>query len=373
MKNLSKETKKKIKLIAGLVLLAAFFAVGLYFTLRKTPDFEYRAADGAVTLEQYVGKGTEVVIPTELDGLPVTAIGRFCFSGCSEVTSVEIPESIRSISIYAFEDCKALTQIELPQSLTEIAAGAFMNSGLTSVEIPESVAAIREFAFKGCGELESVSLPEGLLIIEREAFAGCAKLSGVELPELMAQVGSGAFMGCASIESIVFPNFTTSPDNENDERISVEPFTFKDCTALKTVELTGETYWIDEQAFAGCTALEQVISEGGCWVGERAFSGCTSLKSFDFGGVDNGWVREYAFENCTALENVFSTRNLMIIYEGAFSGCSALKGIELGGRLVEIGDKAFDGCKSLTVYASDGSVGANYARQHGITVRELGA
>ena len=76
---------------------------------------------------------------------------------------------------------------------------------------------------------------------------------------------------------------TQSPDNEDDNRISVQPRTFKGCTSLKTVELSGAKHWIDKEAFMGCTALESVHSDGGCWVGERAFSGCSSLESFDFG------------------------------------------------------------------------------------------
>ena len=114
----------------------------------------------------------------------------------------------------------------------------------------------------GCAALAEANVPESLTNIEDEAFMGCTSLAGIELPQVMDQVGSGAFMGCTSLESMVFPMFTTSPDNENDHRISVQPRTFKGCTALKTVELCGVTHWIDEEAFMGCTALETAENTG---------------------------------------------------------------------------------------------------------------
>lgn len=373
MAELSKKTKKRIKLIVWLVLLAAFLAVGLYFTLRKTSDYQYTEADGGITIDKYVGGETSVVIPEEIDGKPVTGIGRFCFSGQKELTDVTLPESIERISIYAFEDCASLTQIELPAGLKEIAAGAFRNSGLTSIVLPEGVTAVREQAFYGCAALESAALPESLTIIEDGAFAGCSSLAAIEFPDVMAEIGAGAFEGCASLKSVVFPMFTTAPDNEDDQRISVSPRTFKNCTGLKTVELTGVTHWIDEEAFMGCTSLESVSAEGGCWVGKRAFSGCSALKSFDFGGNVNGWVMEYAFENCSSLETVENTGKLKFILDGAFAGCSALKKIELSMLTEQLGEGVFEGCTSLTVYALEGSLAANYAKANGIPVREPGA
>ena len=135
---------------------------------------------------------------------------------------------------------------------------------------------------------------------------------------------------------------------------------------LERITIPKKIRAIGAGTFAGCTALEEVVSDGGCWVGERAFSGCSALKSFNFGGLDGGWVREYAFENCSALKTVENTNMLRIIYEGAFSGCSALERIELTGMTEQIGKDAFKGCDKLTVVTSSGSAAADYAQANGI-------
>lgn len=58
----------------------------------------------------------------------VTCIGWRAFECCSGLTSISIPNSVKSIGDYAFKDC----------------------SGLTSVAIPNSVTSIDDYAFKGC-------------------------------------------------------------------------------------------------------------------------------------------------------------------------------------------------------------------------------
>ncbi len=76
---------------------------------------------------------TEVVIPSEINGLPVTVIGKYAFSG-SQITDVTIPDGVEVIETGAFEEC----------------------SRLASVVIPSSVRQIYFFAFSKCESLESV-------------------------------------------------------------------------------------------------------------------------------------------------------------------------------------------------------------------------
>ena len=62
------------------------------------------------------------VIPS--DG-SVTVIGEGAFAGCSELTSIAIPDGITSIGENAFFDCRELQSITVPSSVTSIGIGAF--------------------------------------------------------------------------------------------------------------------------------------------------------------------------------------------------------------------------------------------------------
>ena len=78
--------------------------------------------------------------------------------GCSDLTSVTIPDSVTSIGYRAFAGCQSLTSVTIGNGVTSIGRGAFEYcSGLTSVTIPDSVTSIGETAFGSCSGLTSVT------------------------------------------------------------------------------------------------------------------------------------------------------------------------------------------------------------------------
>ena len=117
----------------------------------------------------------EVVIPESVkhEGTTysVTSIGYAAFSGCSGLTSVNIPNSVTSIWGYAFSSCDGLTSVTIPNSVTSIGSHAFYNcDGLTSVTIPNSVTSIGHGAFSRCFDLTSVTIGNSVTSIGTNAF-----------------------------------------------------------------------------------------------------------------------------------------------------------------------------------------------------------
>ena len=80
-------------------------------------------------------------------GEGVVSIGNYAFYQCSDIISVDFPESLKSIGNHALEGCEKLQDIALPASVETFGNDAFSNNSLTTLTIPSKVAEIRNNAF----------------------------------------------------------------------------------------------------------------------------------------------------------------------------------------------------------------------------------
>lgn len=122
--------------------------------------FGFRKIDGGYAV-RYLNENdpeiTEVEIPAEYDGAPVTRIAAYGFFNSANIKRVVIPPSVRVIDAAAFAKCYNLETAELPEGLEEIRSIAFEDTNLKSVVLPKSLTRIFSEAFKFCEKLESVT------------------------------------------------------------------------------------------------------------------------------------------------------------------------------------------------------------------------
>lgn len=101
---------------------------------------------------------------------------------------------------YAFCDCKDLSSIKLPESIKSIGKDAFEGcNSLKSIDIPSSVTEIGDTAFRSCESLQSIHLPDGLLTIGEEAFQSCRSLTQITIPKYVQDIKSNTFSDCSNL------------------------------------------------------------------------------------------------------------------------------------------------------------------------------
>ena len=155
----------------------------------------------------YVGEALDpscpldVVIPSQLDGKNVVAIGGGDGSyglrsvgpfGDRGITSIVIPNTVKTIGSYAF-NAVGLSSITIPDSVEVVESSAFLYSGLTSVTIPNSVTSIGDSAFAE-NSLTSVTIPDSVTSVGQRAFFW-NQLGAVSLPSHLSslQNDTGAY------------------------------------------------------------------------------------------------------------------------------------------------------------------------------------
>ena len=171
----------------------------LVFT--KTQDNSY-AVSSTFSLS-----ATNLIIPDNYAGLPVTEIAANAFQGNSTLQSVELPDGIIKIGANAFYECTALRSIDLPNTIESIGANAFRScTSLTEIELPDQLQTLGENCFQNCSSLLSVTLDGTLTKIEANTFMNCISLTTVTLTDSIQEIASMAFYNCIALNDITFGN-----------------------------------------------------------------------------------------------------------------------------------------------------------------------
>ncbi|MBQ8772460.1 MAG: leucine-rich repeat protein, partial [Clostridia bacterium] len=232
-----------------------------------------------------------------------TIIANNAFSGCNSLTSITIPDSVKSIGDYAFYNCSSLSNIAIPNSVTSIGSSAFRYcSRLTSITIPNSVTSIGSSAFRDCSSLTSITIPfvgETLNGTNNTLFgyifgASSSSDNSRYVPSSLksvvitggSSIGSSAFRGCSSLTSITIPDSVTS----------IGSSAFNYCSSLTSITIPDSVTSIGRYAFYGCSSLSSVTFERNGWYFTQT-EGATSGRLLDLSD---------ASQNVTYLNSTYS-------------------------------------------------------------------
>lgn len=269
-----------------------------------------------------------------------------CFTGCTSLTSIRLPNSIKAVGAYTFNGCNRLEEVVLPGACTEIAGNAFEGcSLLKTISLPNTIQTIGDYAFRNCSQLQSVALSTSLNSIGSYAFTNCTALKEILIPEQVVNMGGNAFSGCTGLKSVIFDN---SP-------LGISNNAFDGCKSLQSVEFGKYVTSIGDYSFQNCISLESVVipdkvEKLGC-----AFPGCTALKRAVIGrgvkqmySVYSSYPGAGLFSDCTKLSSVEIKSNILtMIGHSCFYNCRSLKKIEVPASVTSIQEYAFAGCSAL--------------------------
>ena len=274
---------KRFLLIAFLILATAILLCGCNTTTApEMPEYLYTTyhLDGEefITLTKYMGKKTDVVIPSELDGKTVTEIGDSCFAETA-IVSVTVPDSILVIENGAFAKCTALTSVTLPEQMLYLGNQIFTEcTSLKEITLPAT--GITEFSwgmFIGAG-VEKVTLREGVEVLPANFFLG-SSLKEITLPAGVKKIMPGSLGGCKNLTAVTL----------NEDLTTIDVGAFISSSALAEIVIPASVESLTEYAFVGCDALTKVKFAGNA----TAFKNTDESLSAVYGGFEPKYTVYY--------------------------------------------------------------------------------
>ena len=383
--------------ILRLLLSAAFVMCCTMTTwagLGTPPDNEiwYTSRDGNVIAPYYDNVfGATIQSNTYNDGKgvikfngPVTQVGDWAFYK-TNLTSMSLPNSVKTIGYAAFYWMDYMTEISLGNSVETIGNEAFREcDGLVTIAIPASVTSMGEQAFRNCNNLKFVAIGRGVTNISQSAFYNCNELKSVAIDGNGVTLGYEAFYDCEKLESVSFLSDTPPSSFGN--------YCFSNCSPNLKYHVLEECYdrynnigilsgkvvkgppyneiWYttNNGETAGYTFHPQYLPPLNAYMGNHGvqffdgnppefndsnncFKDCTNLVSAVLPSSITS-IGKSAFERCTNLVSVSIPNSVTgDIGNFAFYECSQLVSISIPNMVTGIGVFAFDytGLQTITI------------------------
>lgn len=227
-----------------------------------------------------------LIVPEEINGQKVTAVGESGFSGADYAHLVLLPETVTYFGEYAFKG----------SSVTEFSHRA-----------GEIVMA--DYCFKDCPQLSHIIFRENPVTLGEYCFdnSGAGDISG---------------MHC---------------------RLDADSYCFTDMPKLEHVVLDGDIT-LGEYCFENCPLLSEVVlGEGTIELGNYSFMK-SALNDLVIRENAGGSIGEYCFMECWRLEDIIMEEGITEIGDYAFSSCRNLSLVMLPASIEKIGSHAFSDC-----------------------------
>ena len=361
------------------------FQVGVLFYKITAPGQEVAVVKDPNSCNIYSG---DINIPDSVlhDGVyyKVTSLGEEIFT-YSNLNSIYIPKTVRSIGSYCFYAASLNDNLVLPDSLRIIGEYAFnFFEGIEQVFLPALVDSIGVRAFSSIFNLKNIDVDstnehfssyDGALFNKNKTLLICVpsgKTGVFAIPIGVTTVGELAFEYCKCSE-IVLPNTVTT----------LKDGSFWMCTNLSTLHIPASVTFIDGGIFAGCKTLytltvdslnENYVMIGGAIyssnmdtlvshhlakdditveckiIGPNAFAGTLSLRSVVLEGVET--IQYEAFQSSN-LSSIALPQTLKTIGEFAFASCRRITSIVIPNSVTGLGREVFGGCAFESVVMSD--------------------
>lgn len=180
-----------------------------------------------------IPEGIVTIVGTSASGNYANAIP---FRNCSSLERIGFPSTLRKLGQdtshwHIFDGCTALARVDIPSvdnylglstgngvlcnpfgASTAAQRGLYVNGSLVeNITVPSTITSINKYLFSNNNTIKTVQFHSSLTFIGEGAFRGCSGLTSVTIPSSVTSIGNSAFNGCSGLTgNMIVPSTVTS-------------------------------------------------------------------------------------------------------------------------------------------------------------------
>ena len=300
---------------------------------------------------QLDGSHVSVVVDQEWDSESQTMIKHYYKGDLTIPSSVEIEDKTYTVTRVDLYGCSELTSVSLPNTLEEIAEAGFSDcSSLTTVTLPSSLKKIGRFAFQSCDNLQELTIPASVQEIGMNAFCtfsdnfkkliitDLAAWCNIEMEGILFTDGT-AYLNDTPLTDLVIP----------DSVKIIKPYVFDGFKSITSVHIPANVDSIGYDAFKGCTSITKVSADDvASWCGIH-FGPTTLINDVLLNLSNPVYYSENLYIGGSSINELTIPEGVDSIGSCAFINLKTLTKVSLPSTLKYVGPNAFQECINLRI------------------------
>ena len=339
--------------------------MGKHLYLKGTLLKEVTIPSGVTVIPSSAFRGNQDITTVTIPAT-VISIGDQAFHECINLESVSLPDNgtLEVIPHYCFTGCTKLSSINIPASVKTFAGQCtFAETAFSSFVVPETVTTLSEYMFRDCTSLKSLTIKGNINKFPTSICSGCYNLKALVLDNDTPPAFQEMALDNTTCYIFVPENSVEdykNADGWSDYADRIMPqtgWTFTaavpcgDGTTELVFKVTNANPWEVEVSGpadyveGALTIPATVMNAGGIdftvkGIGYEAFQAQRGITSVV---LPEGltYIMDRGFNECSGITSVTLPSTLTEMYQGAFMNCGALKSIALPDALTTIAFAAF--------------------------------
>lgn len=251
-----------------------------------------------------------------------------------------IEKLVTTIPFQVFQTWSTLQNVVISSPTLDVGMSAFAEcTRLKNVNMSCTTLRLGASVFDSCTSLETITFSEGCILMElqKSTFRNCSALKDLQLPASLKTIKENCFENCSSFCRMDLPA----------SLVRIGDSAFQRCSSLRSIDIPGSVIHVCNLAFFECHSLQSVtLQKGLISIADFAFGYCFALESIKFPRTV-GAIGSHCFTSCTSLVTIELPPLLKRIDDGVFSDCTSLKRVWVPSTLESIGHHAFRSCCNL--------------------------